>query len=142
MRHTSIFAVTASLMTLLAACHAAANGGPNWTEANYSSGWGPCPPNRICFNNWHVDRGTRAVLRTGSGGQTSRKLNDQEWSELEKLISKSKLAASQCPSPPTDVFDDLEIIYSNQSKFSKPVTGCAYEQGGNSVKALKEWLSK
>lgn len=142
MRHTSIFAVAAPLMALLTACHAATNVGPNWTEANYSSGWGPCPSDRTCFNNWHVNRGTKTLLQTGSSGQTSRTLNDQEWSQLEKLIAQARLAASQCPSPPTDVFDGLEIIYSNQSKFSKSVTGCAYAQDANSVKALKEWLSK
>ena len=142
MRHTIIFAVAATLTALLTACHAASEDDSKWTVANYSSGWGPCPTNRTCFNNWHVDRESRTIVQTGSAGQASRKLNDQEWSQLEKLIPQAKRAATQCPSPPTDVFDDLEIIYSNQSKFSKSVTGCAYEQGGNPVKALKEWLAK
>ena len=142
MRHIKICAFAITLTSLCTACFAATEGGSSWAEVNYSSGWGPCPPNRICFSNWHVDRATKVVLRTGSSGQSSRKLDEQELAQLEKLTSQAKLAASKCPDPPTDVFDDLEIVYKDQSKFSKSVTGCAYDQGVNSVKSLKEWLSK
>jgi len=142
MRYTTIFAVAATLFALSTACHATNNDGQKWTAVNYHSGWGPCPTNRACFNNWHVERETRTIVQTGSAGQARRNLNADDWVQLEKLITQAERAASKCPSPPTDVFDDLEIIYSAQSKSSKSVTGCAYEQGENPVKALKDWLSK
>jgi hypothetical protein len=142
MHLTKASAFGISLLTLLGACQAVTEEHSDWTEAIYSSGWGPCPENHVCFVNMRIKRTTKTVERTGSNGQSIRQLNEQEWRTLENLLTLAKRDASNCPSPPTDVFEDLEIIYKDNSKFSKSVTGCSYEKSTNSVKTLKEWLSK
>ena len=114
---------------------------PPWEELTYALWWGPCPTQQTCHVDWTVRRTERVLQRTGAAGASRRFLSEQELSQLDALVAGAVRQAENCPPPPTDVFDDLTLVDANGAKQRWPVTGCAYVQAANAVKALKDWLA-
>ena len=112
----------------------------DWSVINYSSSSGPCPPGEVCFVNWQIKHATGTLERTGRGGALTRKLNDAQLADVQRLAIQTLKEAPTCSQPPTDWFVTLTITYEDGTNTSESVTGCLAQDGQNSAKALQEVL--
>ncbi|HTQ98487.1 MAG TPA: hypothetical protein VMH83_00795 [Candidatus Acidoferrum sp.] len=142
MRQAVISTFLIFVLLSLAACHTAIKADPKWQKVVFSSRWGPCRPNASCYIDREVERATQTLRRTGAGGSFTRKLEAQEWSRLEKLVTEARQYAPNCSEFVYDAADYLMIVYDDGSDFSKLVTHCVGGQGANPVNELAKLLSK
>lgn len=134
--------LVAAISALFVSCQAASDEKPRWKSVTYMSAWGPCPRDESCGSVWLLDRATQTIERKGLKAAPPRKLSSEDWRGLEEMVRQATEQASGCPQPPTDVFETLQIVNSDDTQHSFEITGCVFDEGTNPAKTLASWLQE